>query len=49
MPSKKPKKSDFKYATQNTLPAIGAIKTEWDLSTHYYKSETDPHIEKDVH
>ncbi len=48
MPSKKLKKSGFKYTTQNVLPPLGAIKTQWDLSTHYYTSATDPHIEKDV-
>lgn len=48
MPSKKTKKSDFNYVPQNSLPTLRTIKTEWDLSTHYYTSETDPQIEKDV-
>jgi oligoendopeptidase F len=48
MPSNKPKKSDFNYTVENTLPSLAAIKTQWDLKTHYYTSPTDPQIEKDV-
>lgn len=48
MQSNKPKKSDFNYTVENTLPPLATIKTEWDLKTHYYTSETDPQIENDV-
>lgn len=48
MPSNKHKKSGFNYTPQNSAPAIGDFKTEWDLKNLYYKSESDPHIEKDV-
>lgn len=48
MTSKKPKNSSFKYTQQTDLPKLKAIKTEWDLKTHYYKSENDPQIEADI-
>ena len=47
--SKKPAKSSkFNYTTINPLPKLGKIKTEWDLKKHYYTSEKDPQIEKDL-
>ncbi len=48
MTSKKPKSQNFKYTPTSVLPALKTIKTEWDLKTHYYKSENDPQIEKDI-
>lgn len=41
-------KTTFKYKTTQKLPKLGKIKTEWDLKKHYYKSEKDPQIEKDI-
>ncbi len=43
----KPKKR-FSYTAQGQLPKLSAIKTEWDLKKHFYKSEKDERIEKDV-
>ena len=48
MKSKNPKKSSFRYTPTTTLPKLSSIKTEWDLTKHYYKSEKDPHIETDI-
>ena len=48
MTSKKPKSSNFKYTPTISLPKLKNIKTEWDLKNHYYKSENDPQIEKDL-
>lgn len=47
--SKKQKKTGkFAYTPTNTLPKLGKIKTTWDLKKHYYTSEKDPQIEKDL-
>lgn len=45
-----PKKQQdaFKYQTTAQLPKLKRIKNEWDLKAHYYKSEKDPQIEKDL-
>lgn len=46
----KKSKSDksFKYTPTTELPKLNSIKTEWDLTSHYYKNENDPQIEKDA-
>lgn len=48
--SKPRKKSSkhFNYTPQQTLPTLKDVKTEWDLTGLYYKSETDPRLENDV-
>ncbi len=48
MPSKKVSKKSFNYQTNADLPPLKEIKENWDLATHYYKSENDPQIEEDV-
>lgn len=45
--SKKPKRH-FKYEPAQSLPELPAIATTWNLSEHYYRSESDPQIEKDA-
>jgi oligoendopeptidase F len=42
------KKPAFVYKSVNGLPKLRARKHEWDLRNHYYKSESDPRIEKDL-
>ena len=44
----KTKSGSFKYTPTQNLPKLKSIKTEWDLKRHYYKSENDPQIEKDL-
>lgn len=44
----KEKSTKYKYTPTQTLPKLGKIKTEWDLKKHYYTSEKDPQIEKDL-
>lgn len=43
-----PKKTSFPYINKTDLPKLKSIKTEWDLKTHYYKSETDSKILADA-
>ena len=38
----------FKYRPSQKLPKLGKIKTAWDLKRHFYKSEKDPQIERDI-
>jgi len=45
--SKTPQRT-IKYTPSNTLPKLKQIQTTWDLKRHYYKSEKDPQIEKDL-
>lgn len=42
------KTKTFAYTPTQNLPKLGKIKTVWDLAHHYYSSEKDPQIEKDV-
>ena len=44
----KKKQNVFKYTPALKLPKLRKIRTEWDLKKHYYTSEKDPQIEKDV-
>ncbi|MCA9367689.1 hypothetical protein KC887_05535 [Candidatus Kaiserbacteria bacterium] len=44
----KPSKGSFHYTPTQQLPKLSKVETEWDLKKHYYKSETDPQIEKDA-
>lgn len=48
MTSKKAKNSSFKYTTTTELPTLKSRETNWDLVTHYYKSEKDSQIETDI-
>ncbi len=41
-------KKSFQYKPTSDLPTLGKIQTEWNLKSHYYKSENDPQIEKDA-
>lgn len=46
--SKKPTKKKFKYSSTGSAPKSPSIKTSWDLKKHFYQSEKDPQIEKDI-
>jgi oligoendopeptidase F len=46
--SKPASKKSFKYTPSGIAPAISTFKTEWDLSSLFYHSETDPRLEQDV-
>lgn len=46
--TRKQNQGTFKYKTKKRLPAIQKIKKEWDLKAHYYSSDRDPQIEKDL-
>ena len=48
MSKKQPTASKFSYQPVTPLPKLSTIKEEWDLKRHYYKSEKDPRIEKDI-
>jgi oligoendopeptidase F len=36
------------FTRNNTIPPLPGIKTEWDLSRHYYRNENDERIEQDI-
>ena len=40
--------SKLHYETEQNLPNIKKVKTEWNLKKHYYKNENDPQIELDI-
>lgn len=40
--------TSFNYTPTVSLPKLGKVKDSWDLKTHYYTSEKDPQIEKDI-
>ncbi|NCN52396.1 M3 family oligoendopeptidase [Candidatus Parcubacteria bacterium] len=41
-------KKTFAYTPTQKLPTLGKVQTSWNLAHHYYRSEKDPKIEKDV-
>ncbi len=45
---KKQVKSDIPLNTLKQIPKRGKILTSWDLKKHFYTSENDPQIEKDM-
>ena len=46
--AKKTNPKTFTYTPTYTLPKLGKLKTEWDLTGLYYKNENDPKLEADV-
>lgn len=42
------KSTKFSYKPKTELLPLKKVQIEWDLKTHYYKSEHDPKIEKDA-
>ncbi len=48
MSKKQPTASKLSYKPDTNLPKLKAIKEEWDLKKHFYKSENEPQIEVDI-
>ena len=46
--SKETKKSKLIWKSEQQLPTLKQIKTDWDLAGLYYKNENDPKIIKDI-
>lgn len=44
----KASKRQFHYTPQQQLPKLKRVQTTWDLKKHYYTSENDPQIERDI-
>lgn len=42
------KKNELKWEKNSELPVLENVYLDWDLKNLFYKSETDPRIEKDV-
>ena len=48
MSKKQPTASKYSYTPTHELPTLKKISESWDLKKHYYTSENDPRIEKDI-